>query len=88
MQMSDKERIEQLECQLAGCMTAATGWAKDPPVEGDWGWSKAFQDVLQLRARFENQRKSLESGLALVESAFAARIAWRTNASRCREVDC
>lgn len=69
--MDDKERIEQLECQLAGCMTAATGWAKDPPRQGDWGWSKSFQDVLELRTRFENQRKSLESGIALVEAAFA-----------------
>jgi len=56
---------------LAGCMTAATGWAKDPPKKGDWGWSPAFQDVLELRVRFETQRKALESGLALVESAFA-----------------
>lgn len=70
-EQNEKNRIEQLECQLAGCMTAATGWAKDPPHKGDWGWSPAFQDVLDLRTRYENQRKVLESGLALVESSFA-----------------
>jgi hypothetical protein len=69
--MSDKEQIEQLEVQLAGCMTAALGWAKDPPKKGDWGWSPAFQDVLNLREKYESQRKVLESGVALVESAFA-----------------
>ena len=51
--MSDSERIEQLEVQLAGCMTAATGWAKNPPTRGDYGWSPAFQDVLDLRIKYE-----------------------------------
>jgi hypothetical protein len=68
---SEKEQIAQLECQLAGCMTAALGWAKDPPKESDWGWSPAFQDVLNLREKYESQRKVLERGIALVESAFA-----------------
>jgi hypothetical protein len=51
--MSDKERIKQLDVQLAGCMTAALGWAKDPPKKGDWAWSPALQDVLDLRAKYE-----------------------------------
>lgn len=67
----ENERIEQLEVQLAGCMTAALGWAKDPPKKGDYGWSPAFQDVLNLRDKYEQQLKVLEDGLALVESAFA-----------------
>jgi len=48
-----RERIEQLEVQLAGCMTAATGWAKNPPKKGDWGWSQAFQDVLDSRNKHD-----------------------------------
>jgi hypothetical protein len=63
--------VEQLEVQLAGCMTAALGWAKDPPKRGDYGWSPAFQDVLNLRAKYEAQRKILEAGRDLVQSAFA-----------------
>jgi hypothetical protein len=51
-------RIEQLECQLAGCDVAAMGWAdKNPlspaPQRGAWGWSPAFQSVLELRHKWE-----------------------------------
>jgi hypothetical protein len=57
-----EERIEQLECQLAGCDIAAMGWAdknpdSPPPKQGDWGWSPAFQSVLELRQKWEAQRE-------------------------------
>jgi hypothetical protein len=40
----------QAEVQLAGCLTAAEGWAgSDPPKQGDWAWSPAFQAVMELR---------------------------------------
>ena len=55
----EEERIDQLEVQLAGCMVAAAGWAKDPPKAGDYGWSKAFQDVLDLRAKYEEAVKRI-----------------------------
>jgi hypothetical protein len=43
-------QIEQLRVQLAGCLTAAEGFAGDnPPKEGDYGWTLAFQKTLELR---------------------------------------
>lgn len=45
--------VEQLHVQLAGCSTAALGWNKEPAREGDYGWSRAYQDVLELRAKYE-----------------------------------
>lgn len=49
--MTDRE--EQLLVQLAGCGAAALGATKQPAKRGDWGWSPAYQDVLDLRLRFE-----------------------------------
>ena len=49
-----KDRIEQLEVQLAGCSVAAFGWNASPAIKGGWGWSPAYQDVLDLRRRFES----------------------------------
>ncbi len=45
--------IEQLQVQLAGCGVAALGGTKDPAKEGDYGWSPAYQDCLDLRLRLE-----------------------------------
>jgi hypothetical protein len=50
-----RKQVEQLEVQLAACSVAATGWAKgseqiDPT---HYGYSVAFQDVLDLRAKYE-----------------------------------
>jgi hypothetical protein len=48
------DHAEQLEVQLAGCGVAASGWsAKDPAPRGCWGWSPAYQDVLELREKYE-----------------------------------
>ena len=55
-----RERYEQAECQLAGCMTAAMGWALEPPKQGDWGWSASFQEVLNLRQKWEALRAELQ----------------------------
>ncbi len=46
------EVIEQLRVQLAGCLTAAEGFTKNPAKQGDYGWSVAYQKVLELRKRF------------------------------------
>ena len=48
-------QIEQLRCQLAGCGVAALG-ATGPELivkQGDYGWSASYQDVLELRRRYE-----------------------------------
>ena len=45
-----KAQVEQLDVQLAGCLTAAEGMCGDnPPKQGDYGWSLAFQKTLELR---------------------------------------
>ena len=50
---TDVEKVEQLMVQLAGCSVAAIGWIKDPAKEGDYGWSVPYQDVLQLRRKYD-----------------------------------
>ena len=47
------EEIEQLRTQLAGCSVAALGHIKNPAKKGDYGWSPAYQDVLDLRKNYE-----------------------------------
>lgn len=56
---SYKSECEQLGVQLAGCMTAALGWnQKKPAKRGDYGWSPAYQDVLNLRRNFDRLNQS------------------------------
>jgi GrpB-like predicted nucleotidyltransferase (UPF0157 family) len=52
-----REEVEQLRVQLAGCGVAALGGtAKRTAVveKGDYGWSPAYQDVLELRRKYED----------------------------------
>lgn len=44
--------IDQLRVHLAGCSVAALG-GSPVAMQGDYGWSPAYQDVLDLRARYE-----------------------------------
>lgn len=49
-----KDEVEQLTVQLAGCLVAADGGTKDPAKKGSYGWSPAYQAVLDLRTKFDN----------------------------------
>jgi hypothetical protein len=57
-----KEEIAQLDTQMAGCLTAAEGWSCDEHAKkGDYGWSPAYQAVLELRKKYD--------GLLLLKSS-------------------
>lgn len=71
-----RERLEQTEVQLAGCMTAASGWSQTKPaVKGDYGWSPAYEEVLQLRRHFDECRSI---GVRVTEERDRYREALRT----------
>ncbi len=47
------QHIVQLAVQLAGCLAAAEGHILNPVKKGDYGWSPAYQAVLDLRREYE-----------------------------------
>ena len=49
------EEVEQLRVQLAGCGVAALGGIKGKLLikRGGYGWSASYQDVVNLRKKFE-----------------------------------
>ncbi len=47
------DEVEQLRVQLAGVLTAADGATLNPAVQGQYGWSPAYQAVLELRRRYD-----------------------------------
>jgi len=53
--LSDAEEIERLRVQLAGCGVAALGYSSggNKAKKGDYGWSPAYQDTLELRKKYE-----------------------------------
>lgn len=50
---SASDELDQLRVQLAGCGVAASGWNQDPATQGQYGWSASYQDVLELRRKFD-----------------------------------
>lgn len=51
-----KLEVEQMTVQMAGISVAAFGGTEDPAVQGQYGWSMPYQDVLELRRRYEKVR--------------------------------
>ena len=51
------DEADQLRVQLAGCSVAARGGTKAPAVKGQYGWSPAYQDVLNLRLMYDDVEK-------------------------------
>ena len=49
-----KEEISQLDVKLAGCLVAAEGATQDVAEKGGYGWSPAYQAVLDLRRAYDN----------------------------------
>ncbi|MFA6294265.1 MAG: hypothetical protein WC637_20910 [Victivallales bacterium] len=55
-----REEIEQLQVQLGACGAAALGATKNVAAKGDYGWSPAYQDTLDLRKKYDESQKQLE----------------------------
>ena len=75
-----ESEIEQLRVQLAGCAAAAQGaiHPEQLAIIGDYGWSPAYQDVVELRNLVEsraNQLYQLCEPLQYVEPAQLRRVA-------------
>ena len=66
---AEREQLEQVRVQLAGCGVAALGSTKDVANPGDYGYSASYEDVLTLRRKYDAER---ERAGKLVDAAKAA----------------
>jgi hypothetical protein len=55
-----REALEQERVQHAGCLTAAEGHTSDPAIQGQYGWSLAYQKTLELRIAYDGLREERE----------------------------
>jgi len=54
-----RKELEQARVQLAGCLTAAEGCTSSPAKQGDYGWSPAYQRVLELYSFYRHAWEEL-----------------------------
>ena len=55
------DEIEHFQVQLAGCSVAANGGTKSAASKESYGWSPAYQDVLDLRLRHNELLEQIKS---------------------------
>lgn len=56
----EDDELDQVRTQLAGCLLAAQG--NGPTAqEGDYGWSPAYQAVLDLRVRYDDVKRQTDA---------------------------
>ncbi len=60
---------EQQNVQLAGVSVAALGGTKEPCLKGQWGWSPAYQDTLELRIRYDAAIDALRLHAELLDNS-------------------
>lgn len=75
--------VERLTVQLAGCSAAALGATQDVAQQDDYGWSPAYQDVLDLRRKYDVDVAQLRAALAAADEKLVEREA--PLCRRCRE---
>ena len=56
-----RERVDQLEVQLAGCLTVAAGNPQEHSEQGEYGWSPAYQATLDLRLKHDALRELVQA---------------------------
>ena len=67
------DTIEQMIVQMAGVSSVALGATRDVAQPGDYGWSPAYQDTLELRRKYDELLASLR-GIKLVIDQTIARL--------------
>lgn len=68
-----KAEAEQLRVQQAGVSVAALGGTKEPVAarRGDYGWSVAYQDTLDLRLKYEQAEVERDAALEQLQQRTA-----------------
>ena len=70
---AQQEAVEQLQVQLAGCSVAALGGTNNPVKEGDYGWSPAYQDCLDMRLKLDAQQAVIDAARVQIQSGYFLR---------------
>lgn len=62
------EEIDRLRVQLAGCSVAALGGTQEDAQPNSYGWSPAYDDVLDLRKKYELAMRKSSEAVELLKS--------------------